>query len=196
MIPIFLSSIALCLRNLKTAHVCVFSNLISSTYVGWWVCRFCPMSPPSWWYTIRWVNNVTGITSRSQERTFRSVVGEFVVGETKPSLLEVFHSKPVSPLGSLYHEPVQKWERKIRDEHFYFFTSESVLPKCVRRKAICKCHFIRLKGIGCSPLLIIPVTCWQLFELTAAVHVCFFFKYSTALIDHEPMSQKMRWVSR
>lgn len=55
-----------------------------------------------------------------------------MVGETKPSLLEVFHSKPVSPLGSLYHEPVQKWERQIQDEHFYFSTSESVLPKCVR----------------------------------------------------------------
>lgn len=36
--------------------------------------------------------------------TFRFVVGKLVVGEAKPSLLEVLHSKPVSPLCSLYHE--------------------------------------------------------------------------------------------
>lgn len=40
--------------------------------------------------------------------TFCFVVGELVVGEAEPSLLEVLHSKPVSPLSSFYHEPEGK----------------------------------------------------------------------------------------
>lgn len=40
--------------------------------------------------------------------TFGFVVGKLMVGEAKPSLLEVLHSKPVSPLCSLYHKSEEK----------------------------------------------------------------------------------------
>lgn len=44
--------------------------------------------------------------------TFRFVVGKLVVGEAKPSLLEVLHSKPVSPLRSLDHKSEGKWVKE------------------------------------------------------------------------------------
>lgn len=43
--------------------------------------------------------------------TFCFVVGELVVGEAEPSLLEVLHSKPVSPLSSFYHKPEGKKQK-------------------------------------------------------------------------------------
>lgn len=43
-------------------------------------------------------------SSETSDLTFGFVVGKLVVGEAKPSLLEVLHSKAVSPLCSLYHE--------------------------------------------------------------------------------------------
>lgn len=44
--------------------------------------------------------------------TFGFVVGELVVGEAKPSLLEVLHSKAVSPLCSLDHESGRKTDER------------------------------------------------------------------------------------
>lgn len=41
------------------------------------------------------------------------MVGELVVGEAKPSLLEVLHSEAFSPLSSLYHKPETKMGEKI-----------------------------------------------------------------------------------
>jgi len=42
--------------------------------------------------------------------TFGLVVGKLVIGEAKPSLLEVLHSKTVSPLSPLYHKSEEKWK--------------------------------------------------------------------------------------
>lgn len=46
--------------------------------------------------------------------TFGFVVGELMVGEAEPPLLEVFHSKPFSSLCSLYHKSVEEWERQAQ----------------------------------------------------------------------------------
>lgn len=40
--------------------------------------------------------------------TFGFVVGKLMVGQAKPSLLEILHSEAVSPLCSLYHEPEKR----------------------------------------------------------------------------------------
>lgn len=50
---------------------------------------------------------------RTFDRTFCFVVGKLVIGEAKPSLLEVLHSKPVSPLCPLYHKSEGKWVREM-----------------------------------------------------------------------------------
>lgn len=41
--------------------------------------------------------------------TFGFVVGKLMVGQAKPSLLEILHSKAVSALCSLYHKPEKKY---------------------------------------------------------------------------------------
>lgn len=40
--------------------------------------------------------------------TFGFVVGKLVVGQAKPSLLKILHSKAVSALCSLYHKPEKR----------------------------------------------------------------------------------------
>lgn len=63
------------------------------------------------WY--RRGTNATVRKSRgTSDLTFGFVVGKLVVGEAKPSLLEVLHPEPVSPLRSLYHESERKMGEK------------------------------------------------------------------------------------
>ena len=65
--------------------------------------------------------------------TFGFVVGKLVVGEAKPSLLEVLHSKPVSPLCSLYHKSEEEWvgDRRVHvslktSQHFFFSLAQYI----------------------------------------------------------------------
>lgn len=45
------------------------------------------------------------------------MVGKLVVGEAKPSLLEVLHSKPVSPLSSLDHKSEVNGMKNTAESH-------------------------------------------------------------------------------
>lgn len=46
-----------------------------------------------------------------------------MVGEAKPSLLEILHSKTFSPLGSLYHKPEEK---EMRERQLKMLTDELI----------------------------------------------------------------------
>lgn len=56
----------------------------------------------------------SAVDLKTSDLTFRFMVGKLMVGKAKPSLLEVLHSKPVSPLRSLYHKSEEKNRRDIR----------------------------------------------------------------------------------
>lgn len=111
-----------CLDAVQTHFL--LCNLISTTCV-WAHAVFrldahsADSHPPSDPYTSthdginRRGNNATVRRSRGTfDLTFGFVVSKLMVGEAKPSLLEVFHSKAVSPLCSLYHKSERENERE------------------------------------------------------------------------------------
>lgn len=98
------------LRLLKTKHLLRNLNLqrmrrMTSVQMKRTLCRFPPADPNTSEHKNRRGNDPTERFSREPAvLTFCLVVGELVVGEAEPPLLEVLHSKPVSSLSSFYHK--------------------------------------------------------------------------------------------
>lgn len=93
----------ICLFIIVTGHV---ADTVIATTVSSRELYLCASTSISCWtiYKHSGGKGNTESSSGTSDLTFGFVVSKLVVGEAKPSLLEVLHSEAVSPLCSLYHE--------------------------------------------------------------------------------------------